>query len=346
MLQDKLLSTFLFENNEYFKKYVRLIEDNLITKQQKFKTQKHHIIPRIVYQLYNWDGCELKENKVNLLYKDHILAHYYLALAAKNSIFKYKMICAINFILGNIKEHHRDIDGYVDDLKKFTLDLDQYQQLYEESKRYFADQRRGITHLTSEETRQKISESNSGRVYVNKDGIVRALKDKDEVELFLSNGWVLGNPNCSKRDLKKGCTIINKDGIEKYIQKEELKMYLEDGWAHGRSAEHKKATKLVVSNYMQSLTPEERKKYGHPCPYAGQSRPNADEIYKKVSISNTGKKQSEHQKLKNSLNKKGTIHMTNGINDVMIKPEREQEFIKLGYHRGRSKNRKNNKRGE
>ena len=32
--------------------------------------------------------------------------------------------------------------------------------------------------------------------------------------------------------------------------------------------------------------------------------------------------------------------MTNGINDVMIKPEREQEFIKLGYHRGRSKNRK------
>ena len=53
MLQDKLLSTFLFENNEYFKKYVRLIEDNLMTKQQKFKTQKHHIIPRIAFQLYN-----------------------------------------------------------------------------------------------------------------------------------------------------------------------------------------------------------------------------------------------------------------------------------------------------
>ena len=59
----------------------------------------------------------------------------------------------------------------------------------------------------------------------------------------------------------------------------------------------------------------------------------------------TGKKQSEYQKLKNSLNKKGTIHMTNGVDDVMIKPEREQEFVKLGYHRGRSKNRKNSKRG-
>ena len=67
MLQDKLLSTFLFEDNEYFKKYVKLIEDNLETKQQKFKTQKHHIIPRLAFQLYNWDGCERKENKVNLI---------------------------------------------------------------------------------------------------------------------------------------------------------------------------------------------------------------------------------------------------------------------------------------
>lgn len=53
MLKDKLLSTFLFEENEYFKKYVELIESNIKTKQQKFKTQKHHIIPRIAFQLYN-----------------------------------------------------------------------------------------------------------------------------------------------------------------------------------------------------------------------------------------------------------------------------------------------------
>lgn len=339
MLQDKLLNTSLFENNEYFNKYVKLIEANLETKQQKFKTQKHHIIPKIAFQLCNWDGCEKKENKVNLLYKDHILAHYYLALAAKDSIFKYKMICAINFILGNAKEYSRDVD----DLKKFIFDLDQYQQLYEESKKYFADQIRGTTRPISEETRQKISESNSDRVYVNKDGVVRALKDKDEVELFLSNGWALGNPNCQNRDQKKGCTIVNKDGIEKYVQKDELQTYLNDGWSQGRSAEHKKAVQHGTQKFYDSLSKDDKIK---KCATYGMLGKHQSE-YQKQHMRNvmTGKKQSEYQKLKNSLNKKGTIHMTNGVDDVMIKPEREQEFVKLGYHRGRSKNRKNSKRG-
>ena len=53
MLCKKLLDTHLFEENEYFEKYLELITNNLTTKQQKFKTQKHHIIPRIAFQLYN-----------------------------------------------------------------------------------------------------------------------------------------------------------------------------------------------------------------------------------------------------------------------------------------------------
>lgn len=38
--------------------------------------------------------------------------------------------------------------------------------------------------------------------------------------------------------------------------------------------------------------------------------------------------------------------MTNGIKDIMIKSEQEQEFINIGYYRGRSKNRKNYKGGD
>lgn len=53
-----------------------------------------------------------------------------------------------------------------------------------------------------------------------------------------------------------------------------------------------------------------------------------------------GRKASEACKLKNSKNKKGTIHMTNGVIDIMIKKEKEQDYILLGYYRGRSKNRK------
>lgn len=337
MLREKLLGTFLFEENEYFEKYLELINCNLETKQQKFKTQKHHIIPRIAFQLYNWDGCELKENKVNLIYSDHILAHYYLALAAKESAFKYRMICAINFILGKATQVKLDVEN----LKTFTLNLDKYQQLYEESKKYFADQIRGTTHFTSEETKQKISKSNSGRIYVNKDGIVRSLKDRDEVDLFLANGWVLGNPNNQNRDTKKGCTVVHKGDIEKYIKKEELQEYLDNGWLFGRTDAHKKATAKATAVYMQSISTEERKKFGHACPYKGQSRPNAEEIYKKVSAKTKGRKQSEEQRLQNSSNKTGCIWLTNGLEDIMIRPEKEPEFVILGYYRGRSKNRKN-----
>ena len=342
MLKDKLLSTFLFEENEYFKKYVELIESNIKTKQQKFKTQKHHIIPRIAFQLYNWEGCEADENKVNLLYRDHILAHYYLALADKENSFKYKMVCAINFILGKATQ----VKLNVNELKNFTLNLDLYQQLYEESKKYFAKLIEGTTHDTSEETKQKISKANSNRIYVNKDGVVRALKDKDEVELFLANGWILGNPKCQNRDVKKGYTIVHKNDIEKYIKKEELQIYLNNDWLRGRSEAHKEATAKATASYMQSISVEERKKFGHACTWKGQTRPNADEIGKKVSAKLKGRKQSEKQKLQNSLNKKGTIHMTNGIKDIMIKSEQEQEFINIGYYRGRSKNRKNYKGGD
>lgn len=51
----------------------------------KFKTQLHHIIPRKYYTYNKLEINNSRENLVNLLYKDHILAHYYLALCAKET---------------------------------------------------------------------------------------------------------------------------------------------------------------------------------------------------------------------------------------------------------------------
>ena len=333
MFIDNLKATHLFIENEYFKKYIQLIEANLKTKQQKFKTQRHHIIPATAFDLYNWSGKNDKANLVSLLYKDHILAHYYLALCSASTEFKYKMICAINFILGNASLVKLDVE----ELKVFTASLEKYQELYEESKRHFAEKLRGTTHDTSEETKQKISKANGGRIYVNKDEVVRSIQPED-LDLYLSNGWVRGNPNAAKRNTGKGKTIVNKDSIERFIDKAELEKYLAEGWSYGRSAEHKQATKTGTQKYYNKLTAEERK--AKCASRTGQHWNMSDEWKKKISKANKGRKCSEAWKLKNSQNKKGTIHMTNGINDVMIKPEREQEFIKLGYHRGRSKNRK------
>ena len=52
-LRDRLLATNLFIENEYFEKYVSLIEANKNTKTQRYKTQKHHIVPNIAFKLYN-----------------------------------------------------------------------------------------------------------------------------------------------------------------------------------------------------------------------------------------------------------------------------------------------------
>ena len=44
-LKEKLLSLGIVEDNEYLDFYCTLIENNRDTKREKYKTQKHHIIP-------------------------------------------------------------------------------------------------------------------------------------------------------------------------------------------------------------------------------------------------------------------------------------------------------------
>ena len=335
-IKKKLLQTQLFVENEYFDLYVQLIQNNQTTRKQKCRTQKHHIIPSIAFKLYNWDGEDASDNFVNLLYKDHVLAHYYLALCSKESEFKYKMICSINFILGKAVQ----VKLNVEDLKNFTLNLDQYQQLYEESKRFFGDKIKGTTHSTSESTKQKISLANKGKVYVYKDGIVRSIYP-NELNLFLNAGWEQGNPNASKRDTCKGRKIIHKEDQEKYCKLEDLDYYISLGWELGHSKKHCESVKEGTNTFYSTLTPEEKRK---KCATYGMLGKHLSEESKlKHSLATKGRKRSEEQKLKNSINKKGTIHMTNGTVDVMIKPEREEEFSQKGFWRGRSKNRKENK---
>ena len=74
-LKEKLLQLNVFEDNEYLDLYVSLIQSNIYTEKQKFKTQRHHIIPRCFYRLHNMDIDNSTKNIVNLLFKDHILAH-------------------------------------------------------------------------------------------------------------------------------------------------------------------------------------------------------------------------------------------------------------------------------
>lgn len=92
---------------------------------------------------------------------------------------------------------------------------------------------------------------------------------------------------------------------------------------------------------MDSLTDEQKKVYAS---YGRLGKHCSKEEREKHRLAMLGKKRSEAQKLKNSLNKKGTIHMTNGKVDIMIKKEFEADYSAKGFYRGRSNYiRKNNK---
>ena len=132
-LKEKLLATKCFIDNEYLDKYCELIELNKDTKKEKYKTQIHHIIPKCYYELNNLEIDNSKENLVNLLYKDHFLSHYYLALFS-TILLEEKLTFAC------VKMSFRKTE-----LKDINLkELDSYQYLYEKNNKYLAINNKNI----------------------------------------------------------------------------------------------------------------------------------------------------------------------------------------------------------
>lgn len=131
-LKEKLLNTGMINDNEYLDLYVSLIYNNRFTKSQKNKTQIHHIIPRCYYKLVGQEIDNSDDNLVVLLYKDHVLAHYYLSLCSEGKLH-YDMAYAM-ILIRNL--HQDEID---DD---FINSLDKHQELYEENMKLLGEKAR------------------------------------------------------------------------------------------------------------------------------------------------------------------------------------------------------------
>jgi len=117
LIVNLLLETGLFIENQYIYKYADLITDNLNTEYIDKKTQQHHIIPQYCFEINGKQVDNSKSNLVNLLYKDHLIAHYYLACCSVRECI-YKNLLAMR---------------YVDSEFDFNS-LDLYQKLYENSR--------------------------------------------------------------------------------------------------------------------------------------------------------------------------------------------------------------------
>lgn len=87
----------------------------------------------------------------------------------------------------------------------------------------------------SESTKQKRSESLTGKVWVHK-GSDKTRVDLEDLDKYLSEGWVQGLPKSfseMRRDAMNSKVIIHKGEIIKTVGKDELPTYLEDGWKPG-----------------------------------------------------------------------------------------------------------------
>lgn len=273
-IKDYLLNTNNFLDNDYLEKYCNLIMVNLTTKKIKFKTQQHHIIPKFIYKLANVPVNNKTENLVNLLYKDHCLAHYYLALCSKSTEIAYANFVAIRHILG-----HTDFKSLSTE-QEFIKQLPKYQELYELGRQQMSIKHTG--KIISEKTREKERLSHLGKKYKpmseqGKANIAKAhvgkstghrsdkVKNKisntrkelklrtinngvstkciPEIELskWLADGWVLGA--LSKPMLGKITVVKNNE--MRFIEVCELDTYLDTGWKRGRKPHSEEAKKKI-----------------------------------------------------------------------------------------------------
>ena len=194
-LKNRLLELKVFVDNEYLDEYIHLIEKNKQTKRIKFKTQKHHIIPKKYYKVSNLEVNESKDNIINLLYSDHVLAHYLLCLCIDKTLplYYYMLLAFIYLYTGKeSKIPNTEIIKYSGD--EIIKDADNLNYLYQEAIRCKSMRMKGKKLTTkrqpmSPETKLKMSAARKGKTPWNKGkvGVVKASAETKQIKLTATN---------------------------------------------------------------------------------------------------------------------------------------------------------------
>ena len=157
-LKIKLLNTNYFIDNEYLDKYCELVKQNEFTKKQENKTNNHHILPKSYFKMLGLPVDNSPENLVHVLYKDHIIIHYYLCLCAKGNL-KHRLANAFLHLV-NRRWKYENFNPEVD--------LSEYQKIYEEIDRstfYNDELRKRYSRECREKFSKLIQNLETGEVY-------------------------------------------------------------------------------------------------------------------------------------------------------------------------------------
>lgn len=173
--REKLSPTMPFEeafdemfpdkNNEYYRKYIELID---YAKSEEYELQeyyeKHHIVPRSFYEKKHMSIDNSDDNLVALNLQDHFMAHWYITKCCVKKMqrsMEYAVVLMSNLV--NCKTNREDTA--IAKAVAFALSkVDKMKiPVSEETRRKISEARTGI--VFSEEQKKKISESMTGMTF-------------------------------------------------------------------------------------------------------------------------------------------------------------------------------------
>lgn len=230
VIYENLVSTDMFEYNDFFNSYYNLIIDNLDTECIKNKTEKHHIIPRYYFKANNIEIDNSNTNLVNLSYKDHLLAHYYLTLCSKGGYKNSNFVAVLNMVGKNV------FSMSLEDLYEL---LPEYERLKEQYAIEVSRTRKGIHRsveaiLKGVETRkgykhsditiEKIRNSSIGKVKTEESKLKMSISHKNKNSHWYTNGrlnMLLEESAAIPEGFYRGKTVSNetKEKLSKSQQK-------------------------------------------------------------------------------------------------------------------------------
>lgn len=161
----------MFKDNKYTKMYFSIIDN---AKQRDFYngyTEKHHIIPRCM-------GGKDEENIVSLCAREHFICHWLLIYMVDEKI-KYKLQFAFYNMCRNGVYQQRYTSRSYENAKKHMIEACKKRKTT-----------KGRKH--SDKTIELFREQRKNLAVISKDGKIKRVK-KDELNHYLSEGWVLGN---------------------------------------------------------------------------------------------------------------------------------------------------------
>lgn len=316
-IRNILLDGNICEDNDYFNKYIELIESNILTEKVIYVTQRHHIIPRFYYKDRNIPVDDSENNIIYLKYCDHVLAHFYLAMSANNERFRSGNLCAVRWCMRKYSLSSTE--------REFIEQLPEIQIFYEEAKHI---------KCIKDNTPEKISKSLIGRKSIQDSNGNQKYVHPDDLGMYLKAGWKLAHNKHTDitkeklRNCQQGRIKINRNGMIKSVKPDDLEVYLQEGWKMGmgikRVSSLKGKTSIVKDNKCKYINKEDLPQYENQGWVKGNLNKGNHNI-------NLGKHFSDEHKYKlgSVLRGKRCVHKNNTIK--YINESDIEEYLNSGW---------------